>query len=168
MASGKKKGALKSEAHEPALNPVVGRLIEEMGRFYESYGIPRIGGRITALLITADRPLSAEEIARRLHVARSSVSTNLTLLQNKGSAVAVTFPGDRLTYFRFSWETWQMVIKGQVASFGRVKDIMQRALSELEDGNPIRGRLIEYNGWVDFFVTQYKKILENWPKGDPA
>jgi DNA-binding transcriptional regulator GbsR (MarR family) len=158
MAAGKKNNG------GPAPEPPIQKFIEEMGRFYESMGVPRIGGRIAALLIASQVPLSAEEIAKRLHVARSSVSTNIALLQNRGAAEPVTFPGDRLTYYRFSWDTWQQVIRAQIANFGRVLGITQRALAELADGHPSRSRIMEYNSWVDFFISQYTKILENWPR----
>jgi DNA-binding transcriptional regulator GbsR (MarR family) len=145
-------------------DPAIERFIEDIGRFYEENGIPRIGARIMALLIVSEEPLSAERIADRLKVARSSISANMKLILAKGSAEPVTYGGDRLTYYRFSWDTWQQVLRTQMNSFGRVKEITHRALLEIPADYPTRGRIEEYETWVDFFVSQYKGILENWPK----
>ena len=63
--------------------------------YFESYGIPRIGGRILGLLLVADEPLSADSIASVLRVSCASVSTNFKLLLTSSLAEKVTFAGDR-------------------------------------------------------------------------
>ncbi len=136
-----------------------------MGRFYESNGMSRIAGRILALLLCLPSPLSAEQIASRLHVARSSVSTNIRLLLSRGAAEPVTFTGDRLTYYRFSWDTWQQTTRAMIARYGSVKTITNAALAALPATAPAYARIQEYNRWVDFFVERYQAILDNWPAG---
>src|SRR5271157_5308726 len=83
------------------LSPELINFIESMGRYFESYGIPRIGGRILGLLLVTHEPLSAEDIATILKVSRGSVSTNFQLLLTSALAEKVTFQGDRTTYFAF-------------------------------------------------------------------
>ena len=83
------------------LNPELIRFIENMGMYFESYGIPRIGGRILGLLLIAPEPLAAERIASTLKASRASISTNIRVLLTSGLAEKITFPGDRTTYFIF-------------------------------------------------------------------
>lgn len=139
------------------------RFIEELSVFYEKNGIPRIGGKIMALLMTSADPLSAEEIARILDVSRSSVSTNMKLLSLRRAVEQVSRKGDRLRYYRFSWSAWEQNILGQLRTFSDMRDITRRAIAGLGEGHPTRGRLAELDGWIDFFMGHYRNLLEAWP-----
>ena len=141
----------------------IDRFNEEMGRFYEQSGVPRIGGRILALLITAEKPPSAEQLASRLSVSRSSISTNLKLLLARGSVVPVSFPGDRLTYYSFSWASWEQRILQILSGFTQMKDILRKVIEELGEADPANERLVEYEKWVDFFISQYEEMQKRWP-----
>ena len=46
------------------LSPDLIRFVESMGLYFESSGIPRIGGRILGALMIAHDPLSADDIAK--------------------------------------------------------------------------------------------------------
>jgi DNA-binding transcriptional regulator GbsR (MarR family) len=52
------------------LNHELSAFIESLGRYFENYGIPRIGGRILGLLLIAHAPLSAELISKVLKIRR--------------------------------------------------------------------------------------------------
>jgi DNA-binding transcriptional regulator GbsR (MarR family) len=86
---------------DPASNPDLWHFIENIARYYEGYGIPRIGGRMFALLLVSPHPLSAEHIAELLKASRSSVSTNVRALMTNGWVERVTVLGERTDYFRF-------------------------------------------------------------------
>ena len=141
----------------------IDRFNEEMGRFYEQSGIPRIGGRIIALLITAEHPLSAEQLAGRLSVSRSSISSNLKLLLARGSVEPSSIPGDRLTYYSFSWATWEQRILEILSGFSRMKAIVRSVIDDLGEDDPAHEKLLEYEQWVEFFISQYREMQKRWP-----
>lgn len=85
-----------------SLKPELQRFIENIAAIYEGYGIPRIGGRIFGLSLVYGEPLSAEDMSALLQASRSSISTNIRALMLNGWIEKVTFPGDRIDYFRFS------------------------------------------------------------------
>jgi len=143
------------------------RFIEELSVYYEKNGIPRIGGRIIALLMTNPQPLNAEDIARILGVSRSSVSTNMRLLSLRRAVEQVSRKGDRLRYYRFSWAAWEQNILAQLRGFSDMRDITRRAVARLGEDHPSRGRLTELDGWIGFFLGQYEAMLAAWPaKGE--
>ncbi|MDP2763955.1 MAG: MarR family transcriptional regulator, partial [Brevundimonas sp.] len=68
----------------------------EMGGFW---GVNRSVAQIHALLMTADRPMTAEDIAGALEIARSNVSNSLKELQNWNLIRRVPVRGDRRDHY---------------------------------------------------------------------
>src|SRR5215471_6211969 len=46
------------------------RFVEGMGRYFEQFGISRIGGRILGFLMLAEEPVSLDDMATTLSVSR--------------------------------------------------------------------------------------------------
>jgi DNA-binding transcriptional regulator GbsR (MarR family) len=67
--------------------------------------------QIHALLFLAPRPLTAEEIADTLSIARSNVSTSLKELQSWGLASMVHVLGDRRDHFETEKDVWKIALK---------------------------------------------------------
>jgi len=144
------------------LSPELTHFIESMGRYFESYGIPRIGGRILGLLLVAHEPLSAEEIASILKVSRGSVSTNFRLLLTSALAEKVTFPGDRTTYFIFPAAAWEKAMTVELDGIAFLKKLAQQGLTALPTGDPARNRLQKTIEWTDLIHNVYQKALTQW------
>ncbi len=66
--------------------------------------------QIHALLYLAPRPLTAEEIADTLSIARSNVSTSLKELQGWGLATLVHVLGDRRDHFETEKDVWKIAL----------------------------------------------------------
>ena len=60
------------------------QFVERSGIFFQSEGLPRIGGRIFGLLLLADQAVSIDSIAQELKVSKPSVSTNTRVLERWG------------------------------------------------------------------------------------
>jgi DNA-binding transcriptional regulator GbsR (MarR family) len=144
------------------LDPELTRFIESMGMYFESYGIPRIGGRILGLLLVAHEPLSAERIASILQVSRASISTNFRVLLTSGLAEKVTFPGDRTTYFVFPESGLEKTLTVEVQGITAMKRIVQQGLNALPSEDSARGRMQEMVDWADFLIELYQKALTDW------
>jgi DNA-binding transcriptional regulator GbsR (MarR family) len=138
--------------------------MEDIGLFYESHGVPRIGGRILALMLVTEGELSADQIAKRLNVSRGSVSTNVRLLVNIGLVEKGTIPGDRLDYFRFSSSAWENVFAIRQKAFLHLQKLAQQGLAALPDDIPARRRLQDLLEWLAFYQEQYNKAKREWDK----
>lgn len=75
------------------------RFVESMGRFLEGDGLPRIGGRLFGYMLLEDEPRSLDDLAERLQVSKTSVSTNARLLERGGLVERMSKPGDRRDYY---------------------------------------------------------------------
>ena len=85
-------------------NTQIKKLTEELGVYFEQNKIlTPLAARIFSLLILTDKDgLSFEEIIEGLDSCKSSVSTNLQLLQTQGRVVYFTKPGNRKRYFKIA------------------------------------------------------------------
>ena len=102
MMYARQKTLCKPTVIEQTHSPHAERFIERLGQLAEGENLPRTAGRLMALLILSGTPLGIDEIAKRLHVSRASVSTNSRLLQTLGIAQLARQPGNRRDYLQIS------------------------------------------------------------------
>lgn len=77
-------------------------LIENFGIHFETfYHIPPLGARILAtLIVECKEGITFEALVEKMNASKSTVSTNLNLLQKLGKITYFTRPGDRKKYFK--------------------------------------------------------------------
>jgi DNA-binding transcriptional regulator GbsR (MarR family) len=90
------------------LSPVVQKFILHWGEMGTKWGINRTVAQIHALLFLSQRPLTAEEVAETLSVARSNVSTSLRELLGWRIVRSVSVFGDRRQHFESMKDLWEM------------------------------------------------------------
>ena len=93
---------------KPALTPLEQKFVLHWGEMGAKWGINRTVAQIHALLFLSEKPLNAEDIAARLNVARSNVSTSLRELQGWGIVKVVHLLGDRRDHFESMKDVWEM------------------------------------------------------------
>lgn len=146
-----------------ALTPAESQFVEAHGLFFERLGFPRIGGRVLALLLVAERPLTLDAIARQLRVSKASVSTNSRNFVRLGVVDEVTFPGDRRTYFAWSPRAWAR--RTEIA-LGVADGIRQNARMGLQaisaDNVAARERLEQGLVFADLLEQQAVGLAEKW------
>ena len=86
--------------------------VERMGRVTANEGVPRIAGRIFALLLVSEHEVSLDEIAARLGASKGSVSPDARFLEQRGLLELVRRPGDRRDYYRVAAPTGSAAWKG--------------------------------------------------------
>jgi DNA-binding transcriptional regulator GbsR (MarR family) len=90
------------------MTPVAQAFVLHWGEMGTRWGINRTVAQIHALLFVSPKPLTAEEIADTLGVARSNVSNSLKELQNWGIVRIVHVLGDRRDHFESLKDVWEM------------------------------------------------------------
>jgi DNA-binding transcriptional regulator GbsR (MarR family) len=138
------------------------RFIENLAQYFESFGIPRIGGRILGLLLISSEPLSAEDISTVLKVSRASVSTNIRFALQVGMAEKVSFPGDRITYYTFPETGLEKTLAVEIQAVGIMKRFVEQGLNALSPDDAARSRLQALDDWADFLMEVWQKALIEW------
>ncbi len=96
------------------LSPTAQKYILHWGEMGTRWGVNRTVAQIHALLFLANEPITAEDIADTLNVARSNVSNSLKELQGWGLVKITHVLGDRRDHFvalQDVWEIFRVVIE---------------------------------------------------------
>src|SRR5436190_2592474 len=87
------------------------RFVLHWGDMGGQWGVNRSVSQIHALLYLSDRPLTAEEIAETLGLARSNVSNSLKELLAWNLIRRVPILSDRRDHFAAETDIWEMFIR---------------------------------------------------------
>jgi DNA-binding transcriptional regulator GbsR (MarR family) len=154
-------------AESRALPPAVERFILHWGDMGGQWGVNRSVAQIHALLYLSDRPLTAEDIADTLGMARSNVSNSLRELQGWKLVRRVPVFGDRRDHFEAETDLWEMVTR--IAQGRKEREIdpaaaaLRACLADAQ-GDPrvstvAKKRLAEMEGFVSSLDRWYDQML---------
>ena len=146
----------------PKLTPELHKFIEGMGMYFESQGIPRIGGRMLGALMIAHWPLSAEDLAAILRVSRGSISTNMRMLLASGLVEKAPMPGSRITHFAFSDEAMEHRIAAGVQSTQAFKRLLLQAADVIPPRDPARHHIDDSLAWSDLLLEALHHAVDHW------
>ncbi len=100
--------------------------VEKIGLITQTEGLPRIAGRVLAVLLYDGERLSFGQLAEELQVSRGSISSSVRLLEIQQLIKRVANPGDRQDYFQIVENAFPNLIEAAVL---RAK----RAGADIED-----------------------------------
>ena len=136
--------------------------IEKMGILAQMDGMPRIAGRLFAMLVFDGRRYSFSELAEALQVSRASVSTNVRLLEEREVIRRVAQPGDRQDYFELGEAPYERLLRGAVLRAGRTRASIEETLAELPGREAaLVQRLQDYAGLYAAIETSVMAALDS-------
>lgn len=91
------------------LTPTMHRCVLHWGEMASRWGISRSVAQIHALLFLSPAPLTADDIAETLNVARSNVSVSIKELQSWDLVSVTHMLGDRRDYFQARKDIWEVL-----------------------------------------------------------
>lgn len=98
-----------TEAPVAPLAPAVRQFVLRWGEMGDRWGMNRSVAQVHALLYAAEQPLTADDIAGQLAMARSNVSTSLRELLAWQLVHRVPQLGDRRDYYAAETDLWTVV-----------------------------------------------------------
>ena len=147
---------------QQALPVAVQRFVLHWGDLGGQWGVNRSVAQIHALLYLSERPLTADEIAGTLGIARSNVSTSLRELLGWSLIRRVPMMNERRDHFAAETDLWEMVTR---IAAGRKEREIDPAIATLRacvaeaDGDPAVGAVAQQRlrAMLDFTQT-----MERW------
>jgi len=155
-----------TEVQESLPDPIR-RFVLHWGNMGDRWGVNRSVSQVHALLYVAERPLTAEEIADLLAMARSNVSTSLRELMSWQLVRRVPLLGDRRDHFEAETDLWTMVTRIAAGRKAReldpaaaaLRDCLAEARMDPRVGAQARARLEEMLGFVERLSQWYVQML---------
>nr|WP_241664423.1 MarR family transcriptional regulator [Ningiella ruwaisensis] len=123
--------------------------IEKMGLIAQADGLPRIAGRILAVLVIYDEPHSFTDLTEKLAVSRGSISTNTRLLVNLGLIERSTKKGERQDYFVLRENPYTSLMQGIEARTQEARALLKATKSDLPD--VLEGAQTRLSQMLDFY-----------------
>jgi DNA-binding transcriptional regulator GbsR (MarR family) len=153
------------------LPPAVEAFVLRWGDLGGQWGVNRSVAQIQALLLLSERPLTAEDIADKLGMARSNVSNSIKELLNWKLVTRVPVLGDRRDHFVAETDMWQMASK--VAQGRKEREIdpmvaaIHAAMEQADDPRispEVRARLDNMNTFITTVDTWYNQMINVPPQ----
>lgn len=145
-----------------SLDEVRSDFIEKVGLIAQNEGLPRIAGRIFALLVFDGEVVSFSEITETLQVSRGSVSSATRLLEDRGLIKRVGKPGQRQDFFRLADNPYQNMLGAVATGLERAKDEIGQTLQRVPEDRPeIRQRVQSYARFYDEMCRAVGQSIEN-------
>lgn len=147
--------------------PAVERFVLHWGDMGSRWGINRSVAQIHALLYLAERPLTAEDIAEALGIARSNVSNSLKELGAWKLIRRAPVMGDRRDHYEAETDLWEMV--SRIAQGRKERELdpaasaLRACLAEAEGDDRVspvaRRRLEDMESFVGEIERWYDQML---------
>jgi DNA-binding transcriptional regulator GbsR (MarR family) len=160
------------ETTKSRLSPTAQKFILHWGEMGTKWGVNRTVAQVHALLFLSQHPLSAEEIADALSVARSNVSTSLRELQGWRIVRVAPVLGDRRQHFESIKDVWELfrviVQERKKREVDPTIDVVRECVADAEKGGAseeyARKRLEE----MLQFITTMDTIFDEFQRLPPA
>jgi DNA-binding transcriptional regulator GbsR (MarR family) len=140
--------------------------IEEVGLFYESFGLPRMAGRILGFLMASVKDLvTFEEMMVQLQASKGSISGNINFLLRNKLIEKVMITGDRKSYFRFVTINLLNAIDAKIQDAQTARKIFQKANAISGNSQSEKYQSIEeLVDYYSFLEVELPKIKKRWLK----
>lgn len=150
----------------PELTPTTKDFVLHWGEMGARWGINRTVAQIHALLYLSPKPLTAEEIAETLTVARSNVSNSLKELQGWGIVRVIHVMGDRRDHFeslKDVWEMFQIILDERKKretdpTLAMLRDLTARSKKDAPKDAYVHERLAEMLNFFETMSSWYTQI----------
>lgn len=137
--------------------------VERMGITLEGLGAAPTFGRLFALLLLADRPLSLEEMGEHLHVSKASVSTNIRLCEQMDLVQRVTVLRDRRHFYEILPDSFEQALQVRLSFLHQMVTLVELGLGAIGDENETaRDRLERMREFYEFMGDALVVDLSNW------
>ncbi len=138
--------------------------IEEVGLFYEKYGLPKMAGRILGCLIASPTDNNSfEYIQKELKASKGSISGNVRLLLSQNMIEKHMLAGDRKSYYKIGLRSLENILDAKVKSVHEFKTILGDGVALNVKGEK-RNKIKEIVDYYDFLEKEIPLLKAKWKR----
>ena len=138
--------------------------IEEVGLFYEKYGLPKMAGRILGCLISSNtNNNSFTYLKETLKASKGSISGNINLLLNQNMIEKHMISGDRKSYYKIALNSLENIMEAKVKSVTEFRLIFEKGIEFNSDNDSInRKNIYEILKYYEFLEKEIPLLKIKW------
>ncbi|XP_020908226.1 uncharacterized protein LOC110246250 [Exaiptasia diaphana] len=140
------------------------KYIEQVGLFYEQFGLPKMAGRILGYLISSStKNNSFQDCMDALKASKGSISGNIKLLLSQNMIEKHMVSGSRQSYYRIASDSLNRLIEAKVASISQFKVLLEAGLSLNEtDDSEQKKELQNIVRYYAFLEQEIPLLKQKW------
>ena len=140
--------------------------IQDFGEAYHRNGLPTLMGRIVGLLLYAYKPVSLDEITKRLNVSKGPVSQVMRRLREHHLIQRVWVPGDRKDYYQAEADIFGNAFTNQMSLMQHNLSLAQKYVAEVQDEEDalvgFRQRVVEMQDFYELMKEHFRQFQNAW------
>lgn len=138
--------------------------IEDVGLFYEQYGLPKMAGRILGYLISSESDNNSfDNLKDSLKASKGSISGNINLLLNQNMIEKHMISGDRKSYYKIALNNLENILESKVKSVTQFKIILEKGLQfDLSTDSVKKQNLNEILNYYEFLESEIPLLKIKW------
>ncbi|WP_337171168.1 MarR family transcriptional regulator [Gemmatimonas aurantiaca] len=145
-------------------HPAIQDFLDHFSAMMEPEGLPRPAGRMLGVFFVEGGPLTAEELAERLQISRSNVSTTVRILESLGVVHRTRLPGERTDRFRLHDDPFVPMLQASVVRATRMRDLVQGCRTALPATlKPAAQRLLPLERFFGYAANWLAEMAGAWP-----
>ena len=135
--------------------------IEGIGHLSSTLGFSRVMGQLYALLYLSQKPLSLDDMVKRLAISKGSASINIRELEGKGAVKRIWMKGSRKNFYEAETNLAK-IVRGRITLSARwrideVGDIIQKS-EELLQNAKRNSNDSEDTKKIKFYTQRLKEV----------
>ncbi len=164
MNSKSKSGPSSDNAEKfPALSNEKLQYIEESGLMFETLGMTRMTGRVFGYLIICDLDAASfDQIREAVRASKGSISGTLKQLMQIDFVEAISYPGDRKTYYRPTKVSIGTLLNSRNYQTKMFSDSLQKARSLKSREDDVSDWLLEVSCFYEWIGKRLADLVEEW------
>ncbi|MCK4648117.1 hypothetical protein KAT51_01195 [bacterium] len=143
--------------------------IEGIGHLSATLEFSKVMGQLYALLYLSEKPLSLDDMVKRLAISKGSASINIRELEEKGAVKRIWMKGSRKNFYEAEPDLWKIIRNRIILSarwrMAEVEDIIKKTeeLTRNAQKNPNSN---EDKRKIKFYNERLKQIKKVYKLGE--
>ncbi len=146
---------------------IIDELINTYAEAYHNLGHSSLMGKIVALLLTTEEPLSLDEISERLKMSKGPISQISRKLKEHQLIERVWIPGERKDYYKAKDDIFGQAFRNYSKNMRKNEYIADSFITKLNAKGPnglihLELRMKEMKLFYSLMSKHHKAFLEEW------
>lgn len=132
---------------------------------YQNLGYSSLMGKIVALLLISEKPLSLDDISEQLEMSKGPISQIARRLKDHRLIERIWVPGERKDYYKSSNDMFGEAFRNYMGSMRRNRQIAEKFVAEAEKNDSsefLKERMKEMKAFYELMERHNKLFIEEW------